>query len=442
MKINIKVFELETLRVELTERLSLSSSINQKIYYYYNFFHKVLATENKNFIEAFLTEFLEEYLKCISRFETAGTDPSFTKSLIVQLKKLSEYFSLLHNDFNISSEIERIEKQYHELCKILEDINDESASEQRAFFPLIEKSASEIIFGALDSIRIIINKTTDSNKFIIVPSEQEIENKIINQIHTSWQLALDHAKKYLTKVNKYHEVIISFDKRLGIYEGNSLGIALTLSFLEQLLKFYNTVYIINIKDKTAFTGGVDKFGNILSTGEEIIKQKVGVLFFSEIKYFVFPKCEESYAYFALTQLQKDYPKRKLRLIPVEDFSDVLNRRDLVDIKKQKVIVRASKFVKNNWISAATTFLLAIFFAYLFVMDFDDNPAFVEIYGNELQVKNKNGKILWTKYLNQGEIAFESSQYLEMFYRVIDIDSDGTNEVIISSGSIEEKKSFR
>lgn len=427
--------------MELTEKLAFSSSTNLKIFHLYNFFHKVLLTENKNFIEAFLSEFLEEYLKYVSRFETAGTDPGFTKSLIVQLKKLSEYFLSLNNELNFILEIERIEKQYYKLCKILEDADDESPSEHKAFFPLIEKSAYDIIFGALDSVTVIINKAADNDKFIVVPSEQEMENKIINQIHTSWQLALEHSKKYLTKVHKYHEVIISFDKRLGIYEGNSLGIALTLSFLEQLLKFYNPVYIININDKTAFTGGVNKNGNILSTGEEIIKQKVRVLFYSEIKNFVFPKCEESYAYFAFTQLQHDYPNRKLKLIPVEDFSDVLNRRDLVDIKKQKLILRASKFLRHNWITAATTVILTVLLAFMFLMDFDDNPAFIEISGNEFQVKNRNGKILWTKYLNRGMLASEYSHYLEAFCRVMDINSDGSNEVIIGSGFTQEKKVY-
>lgn len=424
MNIKPNVFELEASRIELTQKLSLTDSVNLKISLHYNFFQKVLSTANQNFIEAFLTEYIKDYLKCITGFQVSAADPNFTKSFITQLKKISEHFSSINKHLSFDSEIERIEKQYDKLCRILNGEEYETASEHKAYFPLIEKSASDVIFGGIDSVTVRINKSTDNNKFIIIPSERELETRIIDQIHTSWQLALELSKKYLPKPNKYHEVIINFDNRLGFYEGNSLGTALTLSFLEQLLKFYNPVYIININDKTAFTGGVDNDGKILTTGEEIIKQKVKVLFFSEIKNFVFPKCEENYAYFALTQLQKDYPKRKLKLIPVEDFTDVINRRDLVDINKQKIIVRAGKFGKKNLISAVVTVLLALLFAFLFVMDFDDNPALLESDGTTLFVKNKNGKVLWIKKVELDPVT------LRLCSKIVDIDNDGKNEVLI------------
>ena len=100
----------------------------------------------------------------------------------------------------------------------------------------------------------------------------------------------------------------------------------------------------------------------------------------------------------LKELKLLFPNRDLRIIGLSDLNDLLDRRQIVDVRKQKLIVRSGKFVKKNWISAVATVLLAILFGYLFVMDFDDNP---ETYcfsdGNKLFVKNKNGKIsLWTK----------------------------------------------
>ncbi len=75
--------------------------------------------------------------------------------------------------------------------------------------------------------------------------------------------------------------------------------------------------------------------------------------------FVIPKTEETYAYFALTQFINQYPERNLKLIPAEDIYDVLNRRDLVEIKKRNPVVRTGKFIKKNWVSAVVTVLLAI-----------------------------------------------------------------------------------
>jgi len=194
-------------------------------------------------------------------------------------------------------------------------------------------------YGIIESVTVRINKSVGVDKFIIVPSENEVEKKILEQCKKSWLLAINLSKKFVRKPFKYHEVIINFDKKEGFYEGNSLGIALTLSIIEELLQFYNPTYKIGIKKQTAFTGGLTETGEVLCTSEEIIKQKIAAIFFSEINTFVFPKCEETYAYFALTRLKKTYPGRKLKLIPVEDINDVINRRDVVDIKKQKLIVK-------------------------------------------------------------------------------------------------------
>ena len=244
-----------------------------------------------------------------------------------------------------------------------EDKDKDEGKEHKAFFPLVPKEAEEGFYGILESVTVRISKAANEDRFIIIPSEKEIEKKISEQCKKSWLVARDLSRAYINKPYKYHEVIISFDKKDGFYEGSSLGIALTISFLEQLLNFYNPTYVISIKEKTTFTGGMTETGKVLPTGEEIIKQKVNAVFFSEMNTFVVPKKDESFALYKLYELKAQYPKRNLKLILVEDIIDVLNRRDVVDIKKQKLIVRTGKFVKKNWISAVVTVLLAVLFAF-------------------------------------------------------------------------------
>ena len=326
---------------------------------YQNYFEKILSLNNPNLEEAFLKEFLDDYISCISKFEVWGVEPDISKNILEQIKKVASLKIAFENITPLNSEIDRIEKQFENLNLILKGKDFEDGNEHKAFFPLIDKETPEAFYGIIESVTVRISKAVDVDKFIIVPSEKEIEKRILEQCGKSWKLALTLAREYVKKPFKYHEVIISFDKRIGFYEGNSLGIALTLSFLEQILKFYNPAYIIKINEQSAFTGGVTESGEVLCTSEEIIKRKVAVAFFSEISTFVFPKCEETYAYFAITQLKKSYPNRKLKLIPVEDINDVINRRDVVDIKKQKLVIRSGKFVKKNWISAVATVLLAI-----------------------------------------------------------------------------------
>jgi len=248
------------------------------------------------------------------------------------------------------------------------------------------------------------------------------------QCKNSWELALNLSKNYVKKPYHFHEVIINFDKKEGFYQGNSLGIALSLSFLEQILMFYNPTYLIKIKEQTALTGGITETGKVLSTSEEIIKQKVANVFYSELNSFVLPKCDEPFANYKLNQLKLKYPNRNLKLILVDDINDVLNRRDVVDIQKQKLIVRSAKFIKKNWLSAAATLIFSILFAYLYVLDLDDNPNSIGADGNAIYIKNKNGKVLWKINSIVTPYALQTKYFIKKV-KIVDINNDGVNEVI-------------
>lgn len=429
------LLELESLRGELISQAFDHPSDHLHISLFYNYFNKVLSTKNQNLIESFLLEFIEDYIYTIRRYEPCGVEPVFTEKLIKQLKLLKE-ISLTDNNLTVlNSEVDRIDKQFRQLKDFLAGKSYNQLNKHKTFFPLIDKESPDGFYGIIDSLTVRIGRSSESDKFIIIPSEKEIENRIAAQCKNSWQIAVNILRKYVKKPFKYHEVIISFDKKIGFYEGNSLGISLTLTFLEELLKFYNPQYIIKIKEQSAFTGGISEAGEVLNTGEGIIKQKVAAIFYSGIDSFVIPKLEETYAYFALTQLKEKYPERSLKLIPAEDFYDVLNRRDLVEIKKINPIVRTGKFVKRNWISAAATIILAVLFAYLFAVDRDDNPAYVEANGQFLNIKNANGKTLWKRHIEIGNTNQINPRYVSKYCRVIDINNDGLNEVLIANENL-------
>ena len=422
---------------------------------YYKYFDKILSYERPNLNEVFLKEFIDDYISSITKFEVWGIEPEKTKIILTQLKDVSELSIAADNSPILKSEIERIEKQLEKMEMILngkdEDEDEDEAcppdstsardKEHKAFFPIIDSQAPEDFYGIIESVTVRINKTVDIDKFIIVPSEKEIEKKILEQCKRSWFVALDLSREYIKKPHKYHEVIISFNKKDGFYEGNSLGTALTISFLEELLKFYNPTYIIKIKEQTAFTGGITEEGNVLPCGEEIIKQKVKAVFFSEMSTFIVPKIDETPAREQLLELQKIYAKRNLKLIPVDDISDVLNRRDVVDIRKQKLVVRTGKFVKKNWLSAVVTVLLAILFGYLYVVDWDDNPAIIESNGFTLLVKNKNGRILWSKKVDLPKDVSWRKRLLDNFCSILDTDGDGKNEVLFTGSLVIEREKF-
>jgi hypothetical protein len=439
-EIKPSILQLESLRSELIEKTLNTNSNFLRLLLYQNYFNKTLSLNNPNLEEAFLKEFIEDYLSSIQKYEAFGTNPKFTDELLQQLKRFAPLTFIKDILPALTSEIDRIEHQVNRLNLILKGMEYREGIEYKAFFPLIDKEAPDNFYGIIESVTIRINKTTENDKFIIVPSEKEIEKNISEQCKNSWLLAVDILKKYVKKPYHYHEVIISFDKKEGFYEGNSFGIALTLSFLEELLKFYNPTYVIKIKGYNAFTGGIDEDGGVLNIGEEVIQQKIKAIFFSEVNTFVVPKLEETYAYFALTQLRNQYPQRKLKLIPAIDICDVLNRRDLVEIKKINPVVRTGKFVKKNWLSAAAIVLLAILFAFLFAMDFDHNPVSYSSDKRTIYLKNKNGKVLWEKDLYV-DYRQNDQRILQSSIKIVDINDDGLNEVLLVGEKIERQDSY-
>src|SRR3990172_10917183 len=90
-RVNLKtnLIELESLRSELIEKTLNTSSNNLRLFLYHNNFEKILSFKNSNLEEAFLKEFLDDYISCISKFEIWGIEPDITKRILELLKNIS-----------------------------------------------------------------------------------------------------------------------------------------------------------------------------------------------------------------------------------------------------------------------------------------------------------------------------------------------------------------
>ena len=286
-------FALEAQRAELIGKTLKTSSSTLRVFQFYNYFSGILKYNDGMIEDAFLKEFIEDYLFSLSKFDVTGTEPAFVEKLIAHLNELKDREILSSNVAVLSNIISYLGEQRIELLSILNGRKTEESSNQKAYFPLIDRDNIDGFYGIIDFVTVRISKSSLENKFIIVPSEREIDSRIIDQCKTSWELAVEILKQYVRNPYKYCEIIISFEKKEGYYEGDSLGTALTISFIEQLMNFYNPVYSLAISSKVAFTGSVSKDGKITAIGSEIIKQKTAAVFYSEIKTLVFPKAERS-----------------------------------------------------------------------------------------------------------------------------------------------------
>lgn len=430
-------FNLENKRSELIEKILSTSSSTLKVFLFYNYFSKILECRDPKIHEAFLNEFIDEYLSVLSGFQVWGINPHFTENLLYQLKQLKDLKLPAYGIPETDTIITRINLQRSKQLNILYGKSEPDTTDQKAYFPLIDRESKDGFYGIIDSVTIRLNRSSGENKFIIIPSEREIDKRIIEQCRISWDLAVEILKRYVRRPFKYHEVIISFEKKEGYYEGDSLGAALTISFLEQLMKFYNPVFTLTIAKDVAFTGALTAKGESVSTGDKIIKQKVDAVFFSGIKTFVFPRSVETAAIEEYNLMKKQYPARSLKLVQVDDINDILNRRDIVEIKKMNPALRSAKFLGKNWLSAVIIILSLCFIIFVTVLDVDDNPSTLSADGTSLFVKNKNGKVLWTKSISFNPLIPVSEKAISRLAKLVDINGDGNNELIITSETDKE-----
>ncbi|WP_337865424.1 hypothetical protein [Ignavibacterium sp.] len=193
--------------------------------------------------------------------------------------------------------------------------------------PLLENSTDNQLsnLGLLETITVKITKSKGENSFLIVPSEKDIEQFIDRQIKVSWNIAVKFCEQFISKISNSHEVVIHFNKRSGLCRGNSLGIVLTIKFIEELLKLYNPAFIAKAQKGLAITGGLKESGEVIVVGDEIVKLKTELVFYSGVEQFVVPRHNEFAAREKLEELKRNYPNRNLKIISIEDFEDFSSR---------------------------------------------------------------------------------------------------------------------
>ena len=427
------ILSIERERSILTEKLSSTASPRIRLLYLFHYYDKILNTSDSQLIESYLPEHIESYIYLFQHFNPIGIHPGTIKNILLQVDELSNQKCLKEYSSTLQALNNKLKSENDKISKVLEGIKSESVRGGKLCFPVIEQSevTKNQTFGLLETITVQIKGAAQKTNFHITPSGKEIERAIGEQIDISWQLAVNNVKKYIRRIKPYHQVFIQFDHKYGEYVGNSLGMALALAFQKELLQFYNSPVIINYNGKVALTGGLNERGNILPVSEEVIKQKTATIFFSDVDVFVVNDDEKSFAIDKLEELQKEYPERSLKIIGVEDFDDVLNRRDIVEISKQKSIVRAGKYAKKHWISLTLMVLLVSVIYVAKLYDFDKNPEILVNEGYWLYVQNKNGKELWKKRMGFSSYVQYENQLRYVAQKIIDIDDDGTNEVILA-----------
>ena len=421
--------------MELASELNSSFSPRHKLILLTRYIENLCKVNNINLIEAYLAEFLDEYLALLKIYDPTGLEPARTEYIIETLHKLLKY-ELFQDYLNRLKTVEEaITLKLNELKKAL--LGNELSTSEQLYFPVLEYHANQSgETGFLESLEIKIQKSGNKKEdiFYIIPSGEKIEKRLDDQIKNSWKAAIDFVKKKSINVSTYNEIVIRFDKKYGEYVGNSLGLVLTLGFIEKLLRLYQTRDIIKIKSGIAITGGVNDNGDVISLSKQIIYTKVEVAFFSTISFLVVPKEDEIYAIDKLRLLQQKYPKRNLKIVGVESVTDLIDRRNLINIYKTSIAVFAAKKIYKYKYSFSLLLLFLLVTGYFLAHNYDDNPDSLNISNHILSVKNKYGNILWQEKVDYNKNAhFDAEEIARLF----DINNNGKNDVILTSEPLSE-----
>jgi len=233
----LDILLIEQEKVKLTKFFTLTASPRKRLLYLFRYYNKILDSQNQQIKNSYLPEFIEKYLKCLHHFEPMGIDPVFTEDILSQINLLLKEISLNQFIYKLYNEKEELEKKYEQLKIILDGGSITGGKKDELYFPVLEQAASNDrnSFGLLETISIQIKQEKHETKFHISPSGKEIEERLNEQIKISWQAALECVKKHIRKPEKRHYVFIQFDHHYGEYVGNSLGAALTLAFMKELL---------------------------------------------------------------------------------------------------------------------------------------------------------------------------------------------------------------
>ena len=427
---------LEERRQHLNQVLAGYGSPNFQLIELTNFLSHLLTFNNNSLLSAYFTEFLPKYSTLLKKYSPFGIDPIQTELIYSTAEEYSKCIDAEVVNSELSFSITKIESQFDELQKILESGPSKNFARNSLQFPVLEKSDDDkYFFGFLETISINISKRTSlaADSFIVVPDFGQSDPRLNQQIQSSWNFA----KKYFgnsIKISKYfHEVVIRFNKKYGVYEGSSFGIALTIGFIHELIRFYNLRDIVTLGNNIASTGGVNEKGKIDPVGTESIQKKVEVVFYSGVQKLIVPSDDLDAANQNLNLLQKKYPNRKLEIICINYITDLIDRRSLVNIKKQNIIKWGAKKTLKNKLSLGLLVMLIFTSSYFLVKDFDDNPVgidFQSVPGTGF-VKNKFGKTLWE--INEFPIPgneYAPSHYFKNKFKIFDTDRDGKNELFL------------
>ena len=218
--------------------------------------------------------------------------------------------------------------------------------------------------------------------------------------------------------------------------GGSAGLAIAALLVSVLGRLDLHRYRLRINPAIAFTGTVDETGNILTVEDSYIADKVRAVFFSRFSKLILPASNLDTAERELAALSKEYPERKLDLVPTSDIATIYSDPRITARRKApagKPLLQRMFLGRKHLITSlsATAAILASLFFFILPPYVNRSIAKIELVDSLLVVQNQYSHSISS--LNVGFMTGKTTIFKRFF--VADFDgSEGREAICVLSES--------
>lgn len=268
-------------------------------------------------------------------------------------------FSLVNpNLFKVNKVFDILKKINYELKKI----DSNSCDSVNVLFIESDKlNYDNKRFGTIKSLECKFLRNNNSSVNLIIDNITDIHDSEINSIKNCLINASNMILGYFKSghITGKSQIVLRFSELRGIYKGASFGAGAAILIPAAFLDFSNSRKKYSIANSVAFSGSVDKYGELIALPFESLKAKIECAFYSWLKYVVVPEENYNDAAEIINTLNKKYPGKNLELIKIKNIKDVLSDKNFIKIEKDKLIPHSQKIIKRHSTSSFSVLTLAL-----------------------------------------------------------------------------------
>ncbi len=175
--------------------------------------------------------------------------------------------------------------------------------------------------------------------------------------------------------------------------GGSAGLAVEALLVSVLSSLDLCRQRLSFGTGTAFTGKASEEGEILDVEDSQISEKIRAVFFSRYSTLVLPAGNLGTAEKELASLSREYPARRLRLVPVADIVSLLGDSGVTSSQKTpagKPLLQRLFMWRKHLIASLTPAVLAVLILFILPPYLDRKVNVVDVEHDLLVMKNKYG----------------------------------------------------